>query len=178
MSNFIIDPYKIIPTPATYTLLWENTAEPSYDDNQNEIYYANEFDTNDDVIGEAITKITVRLRKVGSPSETVRGTLWLSATNLGQNPSILSNETYGAGDIGTSFTTLTFTFTNTTVTAQGYKAGFTFSSAGSGSNHYNIARILEAVDGTYMAKAKAPTDSAWTYEGKEICLTNGVYKSP
>ena len=181
MSNFIIDPYKIIPTPATYTLLWENTVESSLDDNQSEIYYANEFDTNTAVIGEAITKITIKLKKVGSPSATVRGALWLSATNLGDNPSVLSNETYPEdGEIGTGLTELTFTFTNETDTLQGYKAGFIFSGAGDGSNHYQYSRNgSSAVDGTFGVKAKDLVSPAWlTPSGGTTCLTMGVYKSP
>jgi len=166
--------------PATYTLIWENTSGGSPDDAQGEIYFANEFDTNDDVIGEAITKITVRVKKTGSPTATITGYLWLSATNLGDNPSVTSAETFTAGDVGTDMTTLTFTFTNTTNTAQGYKAGFAFSAVGDGSNHYNIDRVLGgAVDGTYGCKAKDLTNPTWLFpDSKATCNTQGVYKSP
>jgi len=179
--SYLTNPYRYVVTPATYTLLWQNTVESSLDDNQSEIYYANEFDTNTAVIGEVITKITIKLKKVGTPTATVHGNLWLSATNLADNPSLTSNETYGAGDIGTSLTSLEFTFSgNTTDTLQGFKAGFTFSGAGDGSNHYQYSRNgSSAVDGTFGVKAKDLVSPAWlTPSGGTTCLTNGVYKSP
>ena len=173
MSNFIVDPYKIA-TPTTYTLLWENTDGGSLDDSQSELYFANEFDTNDDVIGEAITKITVQVKKVGSPTATIQGFIWFG-TNPNA-PSKTSAETYNPADVGTDLTTLTFTFTNTTDTVQGYLAGFGFSGTGDASNHYKYNRKSSAVDGTYQAKGNT---TSWSYPStKGNCLYNSVFKSP
>jgi len=160
--------------PATYTLIWENTDSGSLDDNQGELYFANEFDTNNDVIGEPITKITVQVLKVGSPTATIQGFVWFG-TNPNA-PSVTSAETYQPADVGTSLTELSFSFSNETDTVQGYLAGFGFSGLGDGSNHYKYGRKASAVDGTYIGKGNTDT---WSYPvSKGVCLTQKVYTSP
>jgi len=168
MSNFLINSY--LSAAAVEGLLWENTATGSYD-NFNFLSFANEFDTNDDVIGNTITKITCSMKKTSSPEGDITGHLWFG-TNPNA-PSVASAETYSAnGDLTTSYADYDFTFTNTTACVQGHLAGMMTSELPS-SGSVQIDRSGTAVDGTYNGYGNTTT---WTYPAsKTRCMTMKVY---
>jgi len=142
--SFLINSYSF---PKVESLLWTNEGDGEFEYTVY-YYFGNEFVSNTAVIGKTITKITVNMKKSGSPTGIITGQLW--ADSAEPNAAYkASNETVNITSLTSSYANYTFTFTNTTAATADSKAGLHFSAKSAAPNLVYVNGVAGSVDGTH-----------------------------
>ena len=107
MSNFVINPYMVVPSTPESTKLWEQTATGENEGlSTNKTMIGQRFQTGHVLIGKTITRFDAELRKAGSPTGVLQARIINSSNTL--------KLAMGTLDIATLTTELvTHTFENT-----------------------------------------------------------------
>jgi len=173
MSNFVVNP-SMVTTPEP-TEFW-TMGQGSYETLENcDGISTNKFVSNDDVIGETVTKITISLRKVGTvTNKLVTAYIWDSGSNP-NSPDATSTNTVNTNTMpgDASFNDYEFLFSGREIEANSH-IGFNLPIAFDFSNRVDYGTNLPKVDtdGT-TNDVKNPSADSWN--NRTMVVAMGVY---
>ncbi len=160
--------------PPEPTEFWSN-AQSSYETLENTGGIStNKFESNGDVIGETVTKITISLRKVGTvTNKLVTAYIWDSGSNP-NSPDATSTNTVNTNTMpgDASFNDYEFSFSGREIEANSH-IGFNLPIAFDFSNRVDYGTSgVGTVDGT-TNDVKNPSADSWT--NRDMCVAMAVY---
>ena len=169
MSNFVINPYMVVPSTPESTKLWEQTATGENEGlSTNKTMIGQRFQTGHVLIGKTITRFDAELRKAGSPTGVLQARIINSSNTLK-----LAMGTLDIATLTTELVTHTFENTDGYVLADGDRIIFYWPD-GDGSNVPIWEMCLPPCDeaytngsyylsGSWVERTREFTMSVWGY---------------